>query len=308
MVARLAYVSVSIVILFALAPAIACAQGSIDISLPPSYIINATKGYDPSSNAVDIWGNIEFIENGDSVYLSIPTNAPAGVKLAFFQDTGTRVLFRNNTLLLPINDTSGPVANLVLMTGDMRCDNGKFYGQVTGIEVDTKTMGGGDAMASAVLYLSRWHAGASYRVSISSDDQVKKSVMAEASKNGQAGNVKLMLNVNGTSQGSSSSIGYAIVHMKIDGPGADGNVSAYRYHDGAVSKLTCKAIRSNDSVVYETISSGGGTFVFVGQFREPPPVRASLQSVLTFSGMVASLMLLLVGTLITAFKKLNKKS
>jgi len=238
-----------------LASAIAHGQSSLDISIPASFSLAPTKAYDSNYSTVDVWGNIDLSGYGSAVYVSIPTNAPGGSTLAFFQDANaTWTLFRNNTLALPVQ---GQAANFVLATGDLVSSGGRFYGQVTGMELDTRALSRGDASAVAVLYLDELPDRASYRISLREDEEVKKAVMGEASKAGQAGIVKLMLEVSGTTPEAQSSIGYAIVRMKVDGPEPAGNVTAYRYFNGAVSRLPCKAIASAEGPVYETIYAGG---------------------------------------------------
>lgn len=296
-----------IVLFLMLASAIAHGQSSLDISIPASFSLAPTKAYDSNYSTVDVWGNIDLSGYGSAVYVSIPTNAPGGSTLAFFQDANaTWTLFRNNTLALPIQN--GQAANFVLATGDLVSSGGRFYGQVTGMELDTRALSRGDASAVAVLYLDKLPDRALYNVSLTEDEGIKKAVMSEASKNGQPGTVKLMLEVSGTTPEAQSSIGYAIVRMKVDGPEPDGNVTAYRYFNGAVSRLPCKAIASAEGTVYETIYAGPGTFALVGPFQEPPPIRASLRSVLAFSGIIAGLMLLLVTLTIVIIKRSGKKS
>jgi hypothetical protein len=263
-------------------------------------MINGTTAYDTANNAIDVWGPIEILKISGSTYATVPTNASRGSKLAFFRDTSTGALFRNNTLMLTINSTSGPAAGLGLMTGDMMSDGTRFYGQVTDVELDSVAMGYGDALVAAVIYLNEWPDRPSYRISMSNNDTVKKAIASEASKSSLPGNVKLMLDVSG------DSISYIIVRMKA--PEASGNVSAYRYHNGAVYRLACKAIRSNDSIIYETISSGGGTFAFIGDFPETVAARAGLGDLLIFSGALGTALLLLVGSAITAFRRVSKKS
>lgn len=306
MPARPANTLASVFIVFLLAQAIACAQSqnSLDITLPSSYIVNATKAYDSVNNNVEIWGPIEIFKSSGSLYVSVPTNAPAGSKLALFKDTGTGALFRNNTLVLPIAGSQGPVANLALMTGDMASDGNRFYGQVTDIELDTMALRTGDSAIGAGLYLNEWPDRPDYRVSLSNNDTVKKAILDEAAKTGQMGTSKLLLDVAGTTP---ASVRYVIVRMKVDGMGSDGNVSAYRYLDGIVSRLTCKEIRSDDSVIYETISAGGGTFAFVGPFPEPPPVRAGIRNILMFAGALALSLAVIVGLTIKSMRWLTRK-
>jgi hypothetical protein len=259
------------------------------------------QAYNSSYDIVDVWGPIDVFAYGNGAYVAIPTSAPAGEKLAYFQDTSASwILFRNNTLALPVN---GQAANFVLATGDLLSDGARFYGQVTGMEVDTKALDGDGASAIAVLYLNELPGRASYSVSLTEDANIKKAVMGQASIDGQPGDVKLMLDVSGQGQGARSSISYTVVRMKADGPEPDGNVTAYRYFNGAVSRLPCRAIRSANDTVYETICAGQGTFAFVGPFPEQPPGRASLKGVLVFSGAVGVMMLALVAITVIAFKR-----
>jgi hypothetical protein len=303
--ARYLLILVSMVFL-TLAPGFAHAQGSLDISLPASCPMATTKAYGSSYNTVDVWGPVDVFMYGGAVYVAIPTNAPEGVRLAFFQDANASwTLFRNNTLALPVQ---GQSANFLLATGDLISDGGRFYGQVTGMELDTKALSGEGASAVAVLYLDELPGRALYRVSLMEDDDIKKAVMGEASKAGQAGIVKLMLEVSGTTPEAQGSIGYTVIRMKADGLEPDGNVTAYRYFNGAVSTLPCKTITSAEGPVYETICAGPGTFAFVGPFREPPPEKAGMRSVLAFSGIIALLMLLLVTLTIVIIKRSSKKS
>jgi len=302
--ARYLYILVSMVLLM-IAPGLAHAQGSLDISLPASFPMGPTKAYDSSYNTVDVWGPIDVFMYGGAVYLAIPSNAPEGARLAFFQDANASwTLFRNNTLALPVQSQA---ASFLLATGDLMSDGGRFYGQVTGMELDTRALSGDGASAVAVLYLDELPGRASYRVSLGENEEVKKAVMDEASKSGQPGTVKLMLEVSGTTPEAQGSIGYTVIRMKADGPEPDGNVTAYRYFNGAVSTLPCKTITSSEGPVYETICAGPGTFAFVGPFREPPPERAGMRSILAFSGIVAGLMLLLVTLTIVIIKRSGKK-
>lgn len=294
----LLFVSSAIVIL---APAIALAQSSLDFSLPASSPINSTTAYAQNNMAVSVYGDIRLLNYDTGTYVAIPTDAPDGTILAFFQDTGTMTLFQNNTLLLPISDGRDRVASLVLTTGDMKCNSGMFLGQVTGLEVDTKAMDDSDATANAILYLSQWPEHTEYKLSLSDNAQIKKAIQDTADNSSDAGNVKLMLNVSG------DSIGYVIVRMKA--PEAAGNVTAYRYYGGSVTKLTGRKIPANGSVVYETIYSGPGTFAFVGPFPEPAHTLAGLPDTLLFWSLEAALVLL-AGTMIIFLikrRKLRKK-
>jgi hypothetical protein len=294
---------VSLVFL-ALALGFAHAQASFEISIPSSFPMATTQAYG-SNNTVDVCGPIDVFKNGGSVYVAIPTNAPASEKLSFFQDANISwILFRNNTLALPV---PGQAATFLLATGDLVSDGGKFYGQVTGMELDTRALNGEDTSAVAVIYLNQLPDRASYRVSLSEDEEVKKAVMGGASKAGQPGTVKLMVDVSGTTSGSQNSVGYTIIRMKAnDEP--DGNVTAYRYFNGAASQLPCKTITSAGGPVYETIYAGPGTFAFVGPFQEPLPERASMWNVLIFSGIIMGMMLLLVTLTIFIIKSSGKKS
>lgn len=289
----------SVVIL--LLPAIALAQSSLDFSLPASSTINTTTAYTTNNLTVNVNGNIRLINYDTGTYVAIPTDAPEGTTLAFFQDTSTLTLFQNNALLLPISDGRDRVASLVLTTGDLKCNSGMFLGKVTGLEVDTEALDDGDATADAILYLSQWPDSTEYKFSLSEDANIKKAIQEMADNGGGTGNVKLMLNIGG------DSIGYVIVRMKA--PEAAGNVTAYRYYGGSVVELTGRKIPANDSIVYETIYSGPGTFAFVGPFTEPAHSLAGLPDILLFWSLEAA-MVLLAGSMIIFLvkrRKLRKK-
>jgi len=251
---------------------------------------------------VDVWGPVDLFKYGTGVYVVIPTNAPAGDKLAFFQDTNLSwSLFRNNTLALPVQGQ----ANLLLATGDLVSDGTRFYGQVTGLELNTRALSAEGASAVAMLYLDELPGRPSYRVSLTGDEEVKKSVMGEASKAGQQGTVKLILEVAGTNAEAQGSIGYTIIHMKADDE-PEGDVTAYRYFNGAVSTLTCRAITTAEGPVYETICAGPGTFAFVGPFPEPPPASPDIAGILLFAGAIAALQLVIVWGIIKILKNATR--
>jgi hypothetical protein len=288
--------------LFLLASGIAGAQSDLDFSLPSSFSIAATKAYDTSYNTPEVSGNIDVFNYGEGVYVTIPTNSTDGAKLMFFQDTSTWAIFRNNTLVLPIKNVRGQSANFVLATGDLNSSGGKFYGRVTGIELDSSAVNSGDASVVAALYLNDLPDGASYRLRPSAGDEVKKALLGQASKDGQQGDIKFILEVSGTSPGSQGSIAYAIVRMKPGGM-IDGNVTAYRYYGGTVSQLPCKAIRSENGMIYETLSPGPGTFAFIGPAVEVPPMLASLNSTMIFAGVLFAVLIALVIGAVRILKK-----
>jgi hypothetical protein len=304
-----AYLPLSVAILFILAStAHAQSSGSLDITIPTTYPIATTTAYNSSYYTVDVHDGIGIFQSGGGgIYVSVSTNASDGDKLAFFQDTGTWALFRNNTLVLPIHNGQDTVANFVMATGDMVSSNGRFYGLVTGMELDTKALDGGGSSASAVLYLNKLPEKASYRFAISDDDNIRKAILGEASKNGTSDAVMLMAEVSGVSQDAQNSIGYTIVRMMSGDAMQNGNVSAYRYYNGVVSRLPSKTIESANETFYETISSGSGTFAFVGPYQEPPPMRAGAQSILIFAGALALTLALLVAFIIKSLRWSAKK-
>ncbi len=297
---------IQVLIVFLLvAPGIAHGQGtnSLDISIPASFPLARTQAYNSSYNMVEVWGPVDLFKYGAGVYVVIPTNASPGDKLVFFQDTNVSwSLFRNNTLALPVQGQ----ANLLLATGDLVSDGTRFYGQVTGIELNARALGGEGASAVAMLYLDELPVRPSYRVSLTEDEEVEKAVMGEASKGGQPGKVKLMLEVSGMNAEAQGSIGYTIVHMKADSE-PDGNVAAYRYFNGAVSRLPCKAVTSAEGPVYETIYAGPGTFALVGPFPEPPTAKPGIPGIVLFASAIATLQIALVWGIIKIFKKAAKR-
>jgi hypothetical protein len=281
------------------------AQESLEVYLPSSFPLNATVAY-CTNDTGEVRGPISVFNYNGEAYMSIPTGVSEGERLSFFQDGGTGALFRNNTLVLPIMDKGERVANLVLATEGLISINGAFSGRVTGIELDTRALSDGDATASATLYLKKWPDKGLYMITISIDDKAREAVMARASEGGLPGTVRLMLGIREASADSQGSIGYVIVHMKAEE--CDGNVSAYLYHNGTASRLSCSEIRSGDAVVYETISPGCGIFAFVGPFKEALPPTPGIASIALFVVSVLALQLALAGILIKTIRKLDKRA
>ncbi len=305
---RYTLVLVAIIVLLSIASATAYAQSanSLDISIPSSFPLTAAKAYDSNYTTVDVWGNIDLIADNGLMYVSIPTNGPEGNALSFFQDTDTWALFRNNTLVLPVKSGDRQVANLVLATGDLTCANGRYYGPVTGTELDTTALNSENASLGAIIYLNALPERASYRMSLVEDDTIKNAILNVASKNDASGNIiKQMVEITGVTADSKSSIGYIIVKMNAGDLELNGNATAYRYYDGAVSRLPCKTIESDNGTVYEAISTGPGTFAFVGSYQAPPPIQAGLNRVLIFSG---GLGVLLFGIVIITIRLIKRSS
>jgi hypothetical protein len=302
------YALASVVILLAIGPSFALCQSTnaIDIPVPSSFAIHNITAIGNGSTTVGIWSDINVTSYGGSVYVTIPTNASDGVTLLYFQDTGSRVLFQNDTMTLPIRSASVQSASLVLATSDLASSGGLFYGQVAGIELDTAALSYGNVSDDAVIYLNSLPAGASYRLSVSDDKQVKDAIMAEASQDGASGTIGYpMIGIAGTSNGSQDSIGYVILRMKEGSQPVSGNVTAYRYNDGATSILPCTVITSVDGTFYEAISPGPGVFAFIGDFPGSPLAGPGLDSILEFSGLLTAILLTLVSITLLAFKKMG---
>lgn len=309
MYARYVYALALIFLLLASVPALSVSQGtsSLDISIPPSFPLSATTAQDVNASTFDVKGNITLANYGGAVFVGIPTNAPEGSSLSYFLDAGTWTLFRNNTLVLPVRSGDSQLANLVLATDGLSCNHGQFYGQVTGIELDTATINDGNAAVSMVMYLSSLPQRASYRISITDDSRIKQAIMGEAAANGTPGAIgDPMIEVGGISSGSQGSIGYIIARIKAGDEALHGNVTAYRYNDGTASRLPCQTMISEGDTIYEAISPGPGTFAFVGNFTGVQPARVSLGSVLILSGSLALLLFALEAAIIAAIKMASK--
>jgi len=209
-------------------------------------------------------------------------------------------------MTLPIRSASGQSASLVLATSDLASSGGLFYGQVVGIELDTAALSYGSASDDSVIYLNSLPAGASYRMSVSDDQQVKDAIMTEASQDGASGTIGYpMIGIAGTSNGSQDSIGYVILRMKAGSQPVSGNVTAYRYNDGATSALPCTIITSVDGTFYEAISPGPGVFAFVGDFPGTSRAGPGIDSIVEFSGLLMAILLTLVSITLLAFKKMG---
>jgi hypothetical protein len=289
-------------------PAFAFCQGvgPLEIPISSAFAVPDTPAICNGSGTYDIWGAISVTAYGGSLYVTVPTNAPDGTALTYFRDNGTGDIFRNDTAVLPIRSGNSSLANLVLATGGLVSSGGQFYGQVAGIELDTADLRSGNVTYDAVIYLNSLPSGAAYTMSLSDDSQARQTISGMAQ--GVSGNiVSPMISLTGMSNDSQGSIEFMILRMEYGSLSADGNVSAYRYANGMLSKLPCEAIASADGTYYEAIAPGPGVFAFDGNFPSPPPEGPGVSGVLEFAGALAAVLLGLVGVTLVAFKKISRR-
>jgi len=296
------------IVLLLIGPAFAFCQsvGPLGITVPSAFAVSDTQAICNGSTTYDIWDAINLTAFGGSLYVTVPTDAPDGTALTYFQDTGTGAMFRNDTALLPIRSGNSSVASLVLATGGMVSSGGRFYGQVAGIELDTADLRSGNITYDAVIYLNSLPSGAAYILSLSDDSQAGQAISGAALRGASGNIISPMISLDGTSNDSQGSIEFIILRMESASRPADGNVSAYRYADGVPSKLPCEAIASADGTYYEAMAPGPGIFAFAGDFPASPAGGPGVTGVLEFSGALAAVLLGLVGATLIVFKKISR--
>lgn len=286
-----------ILLLLAVAVAYGQSASSTDILLPSSFHIaqDSTRAYDANGNSINVGGSIDLVRSGGAVYMSIPASAPAGAVLSLLQDTSTGALFRNNTMVLPVNTRDRQTAYLILAMDSVSSDGGRLNGRVTGLMLNTPAITSGNDSASFIVYLKGLPDNAGYSISMANDHTIEQAIIWDASKNDPGDSLRLMASVSGMTKDAQSSIGYVVVKMKPYGQEPYGNVSVYRYDKGAAAKLPCNVVRTADgATVYEAISPGSGTFALIGAFSQVSNEKTSPVDMFIVGGILAALIIALV--------------
>lgn len=304
---RLYIAAIVTVMTLLMATPVAHGTTAIDIGVPSSFPLSIqASATDENGTAIGVSGNVDIVRSGGNIYLSVPTKAAEGANLSILDDPESSISYRNHTMYLPIRYGGQWAANLVAATDNMTCRDGRFYGQVTGLELDTaevSTNGGSNFSAMASIFLNGLPEAATYRIALLVNDTIAKAVKAA----GGEGEV-FIVEVTGYRPGDRSTIGNTILRMRVDS--TDTNLAVYRYVVGA-EKIDSHIVDQNGAMTVETIHEGPGIYALAGPgLIRPPETGPGFADILII---VAALIILLAALAymvmrILKLKKEDKKS
>ncbi|HMK46458.1 MAG TPA: hypothetical protein VK436_07505 [Methanocella sp.] len=239
-------------------------QDTIHVVIPSEYPLSgAVSGIISTGHNISVTGPVQVISNGESSILFIPAATENGTKLISLYDSGSGLLFRNNTMALPIGDNSKHVANLVLATENLTATAQGYSGSITGYEIDVTGLNvrqdGRNFTAGLKLFLKSLPVGASYRCSMENPEDAKGMIDESLASSGlSALDVPMAIGVTGENQQSGDSIGFIIASFMVEsdwaGKYGDDNISVYECKNGLASGHRCKILTSGeDGIVYQAV-------------------------------------------------------
>lgn len=251
-------------------------------------------------------GKIDITRGDHALYVRVSAPARGGTRLVSLDDYESGIVFRNNTILLPLYAAGTKTGALVVATDNLTADSGGYAGMITGLELDsgkiTAARDGRNFTASTILSLTDLPAGAMYRLAFADNAPLQEAVSADLRAYGQMAAVASpTIEVSASTPAAGSAVSFIIVTIETGddwtGPSADKNITFYRYAGGQLSHLQFTAAKSGDgSLVCQAISPGVGQFAVVaGAPRDTATetVTAGNYDAIVLGGLLAALVLAL---------------
>jgi hypothetical protein len=262
-------------VLITIAAGIASASGqSVNVSVPSSFVISEYgKAIDSSSNEPGIGpGQIMFARDDKGLFVRVPASAHNGTRLVSLEDLESGIVFRNNTIMLPVYAAGEKAGSLVATTDNLNAGSDGYSGQVTGLELHlagiASSRNGTNFTAGAVILLRDLPAGVEYRISFADSDLAVKAISSDLGPKGQTiADMSPPLDLEAVNDASEDAAGYVIVTIQTDRdwPGLfdAGNITFYRYSDGRLSVLKPRLLKTENGTAYQAVAPGTGQFALV---------------------------------------------
>lgn len=262
-------------LLLSISTDIAAASGpSLPVPIPASFAVSESgKAIDDgSSEYIPGPGPIVFTRGDNALYVRVPAAGRNGTRLVTLDDRESGIVFRNNTMILPIYTAGEKAGCLVATTENLTAKSDSYYGQVTGLELHlagvSAVRNGTNFTAGAVILLRDLPAGSEYRISYADSDTVSKAISADLAARGQAvADMSPMLDIESVAPAGNDAAGYVIVTIQAEGdrPWSNdaNNTTLYRYSDGKLAGLRPGFLKTENGVAYQAVEPGMGQFVLV---------------------------------------------
>ena len=315
-------IAAAIVVCIALAGSAHAGQpaDTVIVAIPAQFPLSGSAVLESTGSTVGaLAGNVQIMQADTASFLLIPA-APAenGAKLTSLRDFETGVVFRNNTIALPIVKDSDVIARLVLATDEMMAGTDGYTGRITGVELDIpggeRTVDGYKFSAGTAIFLKSLPQGIAYRrVTIEGQD-MKSAIDAALEPAGIASlAVPLAIEIDGADQKSRSTVEFIIISVSasqgwVEKYGSD-NITIYGQQDTSATPLATRIVKAdeNTAVVYQAVVSGPGTFALAAAGEKP---ESGLELSISGAGEVlifGGLLTVLVSGLIIMIRRILKK-
>ena len=266
---------------------------------------------------LSLTGNVQIIQTGQTSYLFIPAQVENGAKLISLNDPEQDVVFRNNTIVLPVYENSSWVAGLVLATEGLTANNKGFFGRVTGAELDIPeaaiTIGGFSFSADIAIFLKDLSQTTTYQVRTDSGIGASEVIDTRLSQTGLSTlDVPLVLEIEGSDRKSSDTIDFLIVSLKVDAGWVQKysgqNITLFDITNETASPLPSRGLKSgNDTIVYQAILPGSSKIALAATGSKTDRGLVVSTSNILDVGLYGGLLLMLIFLLGIVIKRVVKR-
>jgi len=260
------------VFLFAQVYAGAEPMGSItEVTVPTQFTLSGSaQSVSLGAKEATLAGNIQIIQTGQSAYLFIPAQVENGAILISLHDQEPGVVFRNNTMAIPVYKDASRIADLVLATESMTANSRGFLGRITGAELD---------IPEAAISIDRYNF--SVNIAIFLKDLSRTTTYQVRTDNGinavgvidtglslpeiSTLDVPLVIEVDGSDTKSRDAIDFMIVSLQVDSRWVQkysgNNITLFEMTNETASPLSSRVLKSgNNTFVYQTVFPGSSRF------------------------------------------------
>lgn len=297
------------VCLFAQVYAGAEPMGSIiEVMVPTQFpLSDSVQVVNTGAEVTALAGNVQIIKSGQSNYLFIPAQVENGAKLISLNDQEHGVIFRNNTVVLPVYKDSSRIASLVLAMDGMTANPDGFFGRVTGAELDIQGAAGvADGYNFSVdiaIFLKEISQKTTYQVRTDRANDVTDVIEAGLSPSGLSTlDIPVVVGVDSPDTESDDSIDFMIVSLKADSRWVQqysgSNITLFKITHETASPLSTRGLKSgNDSLVYQAMLPGSSRLALaaIGNKTDKGIVLTTSNAldVVLFGGLLIILMFML---------------
>ena len=268
------YILAAFVLLSTGAGIVSASGPSANVSVPSSFMISEFgKAIDSGSNELSPGpGPVVFARGDNAMFVRVPASAHNGTRLVSLEDLESGIVFRNNTIMLPVYAAGEKAGSLVATTDNLNAGSDGYSGQVTGLELHlagiASSRNGTNFTAGAVILLRDLPAGVEYSISFADSDLAVKAISSDLGPKGQTiADMSPPLDLEAVNEASEDAAGYVIVTIQTDRdwPGLfdAGNITFYRYSDGRLSVLKPRLLKTENGTAYQAVVPGTGQFALV---------------------------------------------
>jgi hypothetical protein len=283
----------------------------IDVQVPAAWALTpAAKAIDAVSGEYSLaGGEVKISGTGRAQFLHVPARGHNGTRLLSLYDPGSGIVFRNNTMIVPLSGGS-----LIVATDDIVAGQDGYSGMVTGLELDTQEISalrdGYRFSASASIFLKELVPAGSYRLAFVPGEPLTAAVSVDlAGDNLTLAAMPVVIEVDGTPEAGRDAMSFAIVTIQADHNWTreheEKNLTLCLYRNDLLTRPQHRTLKAEDgSALYQAIVPGSGALALVAAGA---PGRGTGQTKVTDVLVLGSVLVVLVTALAIMVRRATKR-